>query len=83
MIEPMAVDDRLVDSLRRALSACPEVEYALLFGSYARSRPKPGSDLDIALALAPAAPRRAATVGAMVALLEAATAPGESSSSDG
>jgi predicted nucleotidyltransferase len=40
----------MVDALRRALEAEPDVAYALLFGSAARGTAHAGSDADVALA---------------------------------
>ncbi len=48
------------DTLRRAteaLAACPEVVLAYLFGSHARGRPTPISDVDFAVLLSPDIPR--------------------------
>ena len=38
------------DQLRAVLSAFPQIVLALLFGSFAQGRQRPGSDIDIAVA---------------------------------
>lgn len=45
----MDLDDRL----RRALASFPEVKLAVLFGSTARGKARPGSDVDLGLLLEP------------------------------
>lgn len=62
----------MVDSLRRALEAEPDVVYALLFGSSARGRARLDSDADIAVELTPGAPRDVHALGRLTARLEAA-----------
>jgi predicted nucleotidyltransferase len=45
----MAADPALVAKLREALSGRTDVRLALLFGSRARGRERPGSDADVAV----------------------------------
>lgn len=45
--------DRMHDRLRAALARVPSVSVALLFGSRARGRARPDSDIDIAILPAP------------------------------
>ena len=45
----MEPSPELVSKIRQTLSAHPEVEVALLFGSRVRGQEKPGSDLDVAI----------------------------------
>ena len=54
------------DQLRAVLSSFPQVVLAMLFGSFALGRQRPGSDIDIALAA-----RRALTAAETIALVEA------------
>lgn len=68
----MHAEARTPERLRHALEAEEGVAYALLFGSGGRGALTPGSDLDVALELAPEAPRDAAALGALVSRLEAA-----------
>jgi predicted nucleotidyltransferase len=58
--------------LRRALEREASVSYALVFGTAARDTLRSDSDLDIAIELAPGAPRDVRTLGRMVAALESA-----------
>jgi predicted nucleotidyltransferase len=41
--------DELLQRLRRELCAHPGLDFALLFGSWARERQHPGSDVDVAI----------------------------------
>ena len=63
----------MLDGLRRALDAEPDVANALLFGSRARGSERPDSDVDVALELIPGAPRDVRALGGLAARLEAAT----------
>ena len=45
----MALEDPIVDALRRVLVGRRDVRLALLFGSRARGRARPGSDADVAV----------------------------------
>jgi uncharacterized protein len=63
----------MVDALRRALDAEPDVANALLFGSRARGSERPDSDVDVAVELIAGAPRDARALGGLVARLEAAS----------
>jgi uncharacterized protein len=45
----MAVDDPVVEALRKALSGRKDVRVALLFGSRSRGRARPDSDADVAV----------------------------------
>jgi predicted nucleotidyltransferase len=62
----------MVDALRRALEAEPDVAYALLFGSAARGTAHAGSDADVAVGLAAGAARDAHALGRLVARLQSA-----------
>jgi predicted nucleotidyltransferase len=62
----------MLDALRRALEAEPDVTNALLFGSRARGSERPDSDVDVALELIPGAPRDVRALGGLIARLEAA-----------
>jgi hypothetical protein len=53
-----------LEGLRSALAARPAVKLAVVFGSAARGRSGPGSDLDLALRLVPAAASRREVVDA-------------------
>ena len=48
-----ATADRVVPALRQALEPCEHVRLAVLFGSQARGRARPDSDVDILLSLEP------------------------------
>lgn len=43
----------MLEAIRRALDPLSEVRAALLFGSHAKGRAQPGSDIDVAVLLAP------------------------------
>ena len=58
--------DDTVDQLSAVLSAFPQIELAVLFGSVARGGERPGSDIDIAVAA-----RRALSITEKIALVEA------------
>jgi predicted nucleotidyltransferase len=60
------------EALRRELDQEPDVLYALLFGSAARDRMRPDSDVDVAVELAPGADRSARAIGRLVSRLESA-----------
>jgi predicted nucleotidyltransferase len=62
----------MLDALRRALEAEPTVAYALVFGSAARGTMHPHSDVDVAVGLAPGAPRDARALGGLAARLTSA-----------
>jgi predicted nucleotidyltransferase len=62
----------MLDVLRRALQAEADIAYALVFGSRARGRDHPGSDLDVAVEPRPGAPRDPHALGGLVAWLESA-----------
>ncbi|MBI2162343.1 MAG: nucleotidyltransferase domain-containing protein [Candidatus Rokubacteria bacterium] len=62
----------MLDELRRALEEDQSIAYALLFGSRARGRVGPMSDVDVAVELRPGPPRDTATLGRLAARLEAA-----------
>jgi predicted nucleotidyltransferase len=62
----------MLDALRRALDAEPDVAYALLFGSNARGTGRPESDADVAVALIPGAARDVHALGGLVARLSSA-----------
>lgn len=62
----------MLDALRRALDAEPDVAYALLFGSSARGTGRPDSDADVAIELIPGAARDARRLGGLAARLTAA-----------
>ena len=55
-----------VSQLNAVLSAFPQIELAVLFGSVARGRERPESDVDVAVAA-----RRALTTAEKIALVEA------------
>jgi predicted nucleotidyltransferase len=63
----------MLDALRRALEAEPDVANALLFGSRARGSERPDSDADVAVELVAGAPRDVRALGGLAARLEAAT----------
>jgi predicted nucleotidyltransferase len=63
----------MLDALREALAAQPEVAYALLFGSSARGTGHAGSDADVAVELRPGAARDPQALGRLLARLESAT----------
>lgn len=54
------------DQLRALLAAFPQLELAVLFGSFAQGHPRPGSDIDIAVAA-----HHALTATEKIALVEA------------
>lgn len=62
----------MLDVLRRALEAEPDVANALLFGSHARGTARPGSDVDIAVELTAGAARDVRSLGGLAARLESA-----------
>ena len=62
----------MLDALRRALEAEPDVAYALLFGSSARGTGRSDSDADIAVELIPGAARDVHAVGGLAARLTSA-----------
>ena len=62
----------MLDDLRRVLEEDQGIAYALLFGSGARGRAGPTSDVDVAVELRPEAPRDTATLGLLAARLESA-----------
>jgi uncharacterized protein len=62
-----------MEPLRRVLERDPRLAYALLFGSAARGSAHAGSDLDVALGLAPGVRLDAAALGELISTLEAAT----------
>lgn len=62
----------MMDALRRALEAEPNVAYALVFGSTARGTAHRHSDIDLAVALAPGAPRDVSALGSLIGRLSAA-----------
>jgi predicted nucleotidyltransferase len=62
----------MVDALRRALEAEAAIVYAVLFGSRARGTEHAASDADVAVELAPGAPRDPQTLGLLMARLESA-----------
>jgi len=62
----------MLEALRRALDVEADVAYALVFGSRARGRERPGSDVDIAIELRPGAPRDVHALGRLLARLESA-----------
>jgi uncharacterized protein len=62
----------VIGNLARVLESEPDISYALLFGSGARTALRPDSDLDIAIELRPGAPRDTPTLGCLVARLESA-----------
>lgn len=63
----------LAQAVERALRDRPAVAYALVFGSRARHSERADSDLDVALGLVPGAALDVASLGALVADLEAET----------
>ena len=63
----------MLDALRRAVEAEPDVANALLFGSRARGSARPDSDVDVAVELIPGASRDVRALGGLTARLEAAT----------
>jgi predicted nucleotidyltransferase len=62
----------MLEILRCALEAEPEVANALLFGSRARGTEHPESDVDVAVELTAGAARDVRSLGALVARLESA-----------
>ena len=60
----------MLDALRRALEAEPDVANALLFGSHARGTARPDSDVDVALELTAGAARDVRSLGGLAARLE-------------
>ena len=62
-----------MEALRRVLERDPRLAYGLLFGSTARGSAHAGSDLDVALGLAPGVRLDAAALGELISTLEAAT----------
>lgn len=62
----------MLDALRGALEAEPDVVNAFLFGSRARGTDRPDSDVDIALELTAGAPRDVGSLGALASRLESA-----------
>ncbi len=62
--------DRLQESILQALAPYPSIHAALLFGSLSRGKPRPGSDLDLAVLTAGtgAGPRRKMMTALMSAL---------------
>lgn len=58
--------DRVEQALRKALQSCEQVRLAVLFGSQARGRARPDSDVDIFLALEPNRPDTRAPVTSAV-----------------
>jgi len=62
----------MLEVLRRALEAEPDVVNALLFGSRARGTERPDSDVDIAVELTAGAAPDVQSLGALVARLESA-----------
>jgi len=59
----------MMEDLRRALEAEPDVAYALLFGSSARGTAHPDSDADVAIELVPGAARDVRALGGLAARL--------------
>jgi hypothetical protein len=62
----------MLDALRRALEAEPDVAYALLFGSSARGTRRADSDVDVAIGLVRSAARDVHALGTLAARLTAA-----------
>jgi predicted nucleotidyltransferase len=62
----------MLDPLRRALQAEPDVAYALLFGSRARGTARPESDADLAVELTAGAGRNVGALGSLAARLSRA-----------
>ncbi|MBI2217795.1 MAG: nucleotidyltransferase domain-containing protein [Candidatus Rokubacteria bacterium] len=62
----------MLDALRTALEAEPDVAFAIVFGSTARGRRRPDSDVDVAVELRDGAPRDVRALGRLVARLESA-----------
>ncbi len=62
----------MLDALRRALEAEPDVAYALLFGSSARGTARPDSDADVAVELIPGGARDVRALGGLAARLTSA-----------
>ena len=62
----------MLEALRRALDVEADVAYALVFGSRAGGRERPGSDVDVAIELRPGAPRDIHALGRLLARLESA-----------
>ena len=62
----------MLDELRRALEAEPDVVNAVLFGSRARGTERADSDVDIAIELTTDARRDARALGGLAARLESA-----------
>jgi hypothetical protein len=53
---PPTPDDPLIESIRACLEPRSEIAEAYLFGSHARGRPEPHSDIDVAVYLVPSNP---------------------------
>lgn len=62
----------MLDQLRRVLETDEHIAYALVFGSAARGALRPGSDVDVAVALREGAPRDVHALGLLAARLESA-----------
>jgi predicted nucleotidyltransferase len=62
----------MLEVLRRALEAEPDVANAVLFGSRARGTERPDSDADIAVELTAGAARDVRSLGGLAARLESA-----------
>lgn len=60
------------EALRNVLMADERIAYALLFGSVARGRSTPFSDVDIAIGLSPGASLTPQDIGGLIAALEQA-----------
>jgi predicted nucleotidyltransferase len=63
----------MLDALRGALENERSIAYAMVFGSTARGRRRPSSDVDVAIELRSGSSRDAQTLGRLVAKLESAT----------
>ncbi|PYM17829.1 MAG: hypothetical protein DMD81_07695 [Candidatus Rokuibacteriota bacterium] len=62
----------MIENVARVLASEEDVAYALIFGSTARGRGRPGSDIDVALGLRAGASRDAHALGGLAARLESA-----------
>lgn len=62
----------LVDALRHVLEEEPAIAYALVFGSGARGRLRPSSDVDVAIGCHHGQPMESHAIGLLAARLEAA-----------
>ena len=63
----------MIENVARVLASEEDVAYALIFGSTARGRGRPGSDIDVALGLRAGASRDAHALGGLAARLESAS----------